>query len=137
VDHLRDTVVLNYRLVEKLGEGGFGAVFRARHEDLGRQVAIKVLRTDRASHPGVVERFLREARIICDIGHPAIVEIENAGRLPTGEPFYVMELVPGQSLAQRLTSRGPLSPRPRAAASAPSPASPSPSAARACARAAS
>jgi serine/threonine-protein kinase len=111
VDHLRDSVVLNYRLVEKLGEGGFGAVFRARHEDLGREVAIKVLRSDRASHPGVVERFLREARIICDIGHPAIVEIENAGRLPTGEPFYVMELVPGQSLAQRLTSRGPLSPR--------------------------
>ena len=111
MDHLCGATVLNYRLVEKLGAGGFGAVFRARHEDLGREVAIKVLRSERASNAGVVDRFLREAQLIYTIGHPAIVAIENAGRLPGGEPFYVMELVPGRSLAQRLVQAGPLSPR--------------------------
>ncbi|MBZ0237728.1 MAG: serine/threonine protein kinase, partial [Deltaproteobacteria bacterium] len=111
MDHLLGTVVLNYRLAEKLGEGGFGAVYRARHEDLGREVAIKVLRTDRASNADVVQRFLREAQVILAIGHPSIVEIENAGRLPGGEPFYVMELVPGMSLAQRLVRVGPLDAR--------------------------
>ena len=110
MDRYAGTVVLNYRLAEKLGEGGFGWVYRARHEDLGRDVAVKVLRPDRASDPGVVERFLREAKLICAIGHRSIVDIENAGRLPTGEPFYVMELVPGMSLAQWLRERGPLDP---------------------------
>jgi serine/threonine protein kinase len=108
LDHLLGTVVLNYRLAEKLGEGGFGAVYRARHEELGREVAIKVLRSDRAGNADVVQRFLREAQVILAIGHPSIVEIENAGRLPSGEPFYVMELVPGLSLAQRLVRIGPL-----------------------------
>jgi serine/threonine-protein kinase len=99
------TVVLNYRLVRKLGEGGFGAVFLAEHTELGRKVACKILHREFADQEEVVERFFREARSVCAIGHRAIVEIENFGRLPDGEPFYLMEYLAGESLSLRVKRR--------------------------------
>jgi serine/threonine-protein kinase len=101
--------VLNYRLGERIGEGGFGVVHRAVHTTLGRRAAVKILHAEFARHREVVERFLREARVVCQIEHPAIVEIQNSGRLPTGEPFYIMELVDGESLAAVVAATGPLS----------------------------
>ncbi|MCW5803141.1 MAG: serine/threonine protein kinase [Deltaproteobacteria bacterium] len=97
--------VLNYRLTEKLGEGGFGAVYLAEHVDLGRRAAIKILHPQYAREPSVVERFFREARAVCAIGHRAIVQIENFGTLPAGEPFYLMEYFPGRSLQQECKVR--------------------------------
>jgi len=99
------TVVLNYRLVRKLGEGGFGAVFLAEHTELGRKVACKILHREFADKADIVERFFREARSVCAIGHRAIVQIENFGRLPDGEPFYLMEYLSGESLADRIKRR--------------------------------
>jgi serine/threonine-protein kinase len=102
-------VILNYRLIRKLGAGGFGAVYEAEHEGIGRRAACKILHREFAGHDEVVERFFREARTVCAIGHPAIIEIENFGRLPTGEPFYLMELFSGRSLADRVHG-APLAP---------------------------
>ncbi len=103
------TVVLNYKLTKKLGEGGFGAVYLAEHTDLGRQVACKILHPQYSRDPSIVERFFREAKAVTAIGHKAIVAIENYGTLPAGEPFYLMEFFAGSSLddlasKHRLTS---------------------------------
>jgi|GEM_PF-543613 len=100
-------VVLNYRLERQLGAGGFGTVYLAEHVELGRKAACKILRRELVGHGDAVERFFREARAACAIGHRAIVEIENFGRLPDGEPFYLMAYVAGESLARRI-QRAPL-----------------------------
>src|SRR6185503_5313617 len=93
---------------ERLGEGSYGVVYRARHVDLDRDVAIKILRPEHSRDRAAVQRFLREARLVCAIGHPAIVQVENSGMLDD-EPFYVMELCNGRSLARAITDSGPLS----------------------------
>ncbi len=99
------TVVLNYKLTKKLGEGGFGAVYLAEQVDLGRRAAVKILHPQYAREPSVVERFFREARAVLEIGHRAIIGIENYGTLPAGEPFYLMEYFPGASLGQLSSER--------------------------------
>ncbi len=98
-------IALNYRLIKKLGEGGFGAVYLAEHVDLKRKVACKILHPQFARDPGQVERFFREARAVCDIGHPTIAAIENFGRLDAGEPFYLMEYFPGLPLGRLAAER--------------------------------
>jgi serine/threonine-protein kinase len=104
--HLGRTV-LGFRIEAPLGEGSFGIVYRAVHVDLGREVAIKILRPEHARDQNAVQRFLREAKLVCQLAHPNIVEVENAGMLDD-EPYYVMELVSGRSLAKRLAEDGPL-----------------------------
>ncbi len=96
------TVVLNYKLTQLLGEGGFGAVYLAEHQTLGRKAACKILHPQYARHPELVERFFREAKAVCAIGHRAIIDIENFGKLPGGEQFYLMEYFPGEALADRI-----------------------------------
>ncbi len=98
-------IALNYRLVRKLGEGGFGAVYLAEHVELGRRVACKILHPQFARDPSQVERFFREARAVCAIGHATIAAIENFGRLDAGEPFYLMEFFPGQPLSALAAAR--------------------------------
>jgi len=85
--------------------GAFGAVYLAEQLELGRQAACKILHPQFAREAALVDRFFREARAICEIGHRAIVTIENFGRLPSGEPFYLMELAPGRSLAALVATR--------------------------------
>ncbi len=108
MDPFEGKTALNYVIGSKLGEGAFGVVYRARHVDLGREVAIKILQSQHAAKPDLIERFLREARVVCEIGHPDIVTVENAGRLDSGEPFYLMELVEGRSLSRLVRDDGPL-----------------------------
>jgi len=97
-----------YRVTRLLGRGGMGAVWAAEHVRLpGRQVAVKVLLS-----PGVAEgepfaRFRREAEIASRLGHPNIVQVLDFNTLPAGEPYIVLELLEGETLAQRL-QRGPL-----------------------------
>jgi serine/threonine protein kinase len=91
-----------YRIVDQLGEGGMGAVFRAEHVHMKKMVALKVLLGELARHPEVVARFEREAVAAANIEHPNIVNATDFGKLPDGSFFLVMEYVPGRSLRMEL-----------------------------------
>jgi eukaryotic-like serine/threonine-protein kinase len=87
-----------YRLLELLGKGGMGYVFRAEHVKLGRQVALKLLRSDYASRRDAVMRFFQEARTVNRIRHRNIVEVTDFVELDDGTTFIIMELLTGASL---------------------------------------
>ena len=87
-----------YEVVELLSNGATADVCKVRHRVLGRQFALKVLRTECARDVEYSERLLREARALGALNHPNIVTITDCGRLPTGEPYFVMESVEGISL---------------------------------------
>ena len=95
-----------YRIIDKLGEGGMGVVYRAQDSTLQREVAIKVLRPEAGQHPDRVRRFSQEARAASALNHPNIITIHDAGEFDDG-PFLVMELVAGESL-RAVLRRGPL-----------------------------
>jgi hypothetical protein len=96
----------HYRLVEKIGEGGMGVVWRATDTTLGRDVAIKVLPTEFASDPERMARFEREARVLASLNHPGIAAVYGVGSAD-GVRFLAMEMVEGDDLAARL-SQGPM-----------------------------
>jgi serine/threonine-protein kinase len=100
-------VVGPYLLLEHLGKGGMGQVFRARHRVMNRLVALKVILPDRLDSPRAVERFLREAQAAACLSHPNIVVVHDAGQ--SGDTFFLaMELVEGTNLAEHLQDHGPL-----------------------------
>ncbi len=112
VDALSPGIVVagTYEVERLLGRGGMGEVWLARHQRLqGKQVAIKVLRTQGALPTEALARFKREAEIAVRLEHPNIVQVLDFNSLPSGEPFIVMELLKGESLGARL-KRGPLTP---------------------------
>ncbi len=97
-----------YRVVQKIGEGGMGEVLLARHTELDRNVAIKVLRADLAKDTGAVERFLREARAAARIESDHVVHVFDVERFVDGRPYIVMEYLEGEDLG-RIASRGAMS----------------------------
>jgi serine/threonine-protein kinase len=99
----------SYRIVRPLGSGAMGAVFEAVHEDLGRRVALKVLLDERATRTTARERFFREARAAARVRHPGVVQVHDMDVDAHGTPYLVMDLLVGETLAERLT-RGPLAP---------------------------
>jgi serine/threonine-protein kinase len=99
----------DYVIEREIGRGGMGIVYRARDVKLDRPVAVKVLPPHLADVADVRERFLREARTAARLTHPNIVPIHRADELG-GFVFFVMSLVEGESLAERLRARGRLSP---------------------------
>jgi hypothetical protein len=102
-----------YRIVAPLGSGGMATVHRARDERLERDVAIKVLLPNHAGDPATAARFEREARSLAAASHPSVVAVfdVDAGDAAAGrEPFFVMELCPGGSLAARIAGGRRLSP---------------------------
>src|SRR4051812_7173516 len=96
----------SYRVIRRLGAGGMGAVYVAVHEEIQRQVAIKVLRADLASDAAVARRFLNEARAANMVRHPGIVQITDTGQSEDGCPFIVMEYIEGVSLRTYLRAVG-------------------------------
>jgi serine/threonine-protein kinase len=96
-------------LLRKLGEGGMGVVWVAHSIALGVDVAIKLIRSDRVD-PDLASRMAREAQATARLGHPAIVRVYDHGTTASGEPYLVMELVEGETLAARLSRDGKLSP---------------------------
>ncbi|NUO52404.1 MAG: serine/threonine protein kinase, partial [Polyangiaceae bacterium] len=98
-----------YRLEAKLGEGGFGAVYRGVHPLIGKIAAVKVLHRAYSSNPQIVSRFIAEARAVNQIRHKNIIDIFAFGRVEDGRHFFVMELLEGESFEDFLRRRGRLS----------------------------
>ncbi len=91
-----------YRVDGILGRGGMGIILRARHLELQQDVAIKLMRTHLLERPGLVKRFRREAQAASCLTGEHIVRVHDVGALSSGEPYMVMQLLHGQSLAARL-----------------------------------
>lgn len=99
-----------YEVVARIGEGGMGTVYRARHVELGNELAIKVLAAGAATHPDAVERFVREARVVARLAHDNVVAVSDFGELPDGSLYFVMELVEGDSLREVIRRQAPMPP---------------------------
>jgi serine/threonine-protein kinase len=98
-----------YRLVRQIGEGGMGTVWEAEHVELGRHVAVKLLRADCATTGVLLARFRREAQIAGRLGHDNVCEVLDVGTAEGGEQFLVLPLLRGEPLSALIAREGPLS----------------------------
>jgi serine/threonine-protein kinase len=98
----------NYRILNKIGTGGMGAVYLAEHPLIGKRVALKVIHRELAGNHDVVSRFMQEARAVNKIGSEHIVEIHDFGVTPEGDHFFIMEYLEGKTLASILARGGPM-----------------------------
>ncbi len=105
-----DVIAGKYALQHVLGEGGMGTVWLARNEILEVDVAIKLLRSEFASHAEAGQRFLHEARATAKLKHPNIVQLHDFGTTHHGHAFMVMEFLSGSSLADVLETRPVIDP---------------------------
>jgi serine/threonine-protein kinase len=97
-----DLINGKYRLVRLIGDGGMGSVFEARHEYLGTTVALKFLHPELARRPGLVQRFLREARLSATIQSYHVAHVTDVDQASDGGAYLVMELLEGKSLMSLL-----------------------------------
>ena len=94
-----------YQVLGEIGRGGVGVVYKGRDQDLGRDVAMKVLRPEYASRPEILERFIEEAQIGGQLQHPGIVPVYELGLQHGERPYFAMKLVKGETLAVLLGRR--------------------------------
>ena len=97
-----------YTILARLGAGSMGTVYRAKQHAMGREVAIKILRGDKAADEGAKARFMREARANSLLASPNTVTVFDFGESESGEFYLAMELLDGESVGQRLTREGRL-----------------------------
>ncbi len=105
----RPTIAGEYMLKRLIASGGHGSVYEAEHRILGRRAAVKVLHAHLADQGEMLQRFVREARIVNQLRHPHVVDIYDFGMLGDGSPYYVMELLEGRTLSQLVQERGRMS----------------------------
>jgi serine/threonine-protein kinase len=103
------TLNSRYKLEKLVGEGGMGTVYLAKHIVIGKQVAVKILRSDLARNRDNVNRFLREAKAASKIGNPHIVDIFDFGELDDGSSYFVMEYISAKNLADIIDAEKRLS----------------------------
>ncbi|MBL8767519.1 MAG: protein kinase [Planctomycetes bacterium] len=96
-----------YKLLQRLGRGGMGTVYRALQLSLNREVALKILSPELSRDPAFVERFLKEARAAGQLNHPNIVQVYDVAQ-DSGLLFYAMEFVPGGTVEDKLNKDGPM-----------------------------
>ena len=97
-----------YKVIERLGQGGMGAVYRVEQVFIAKQYALKVLDSEQHSEIAV-RRFQQEAKAAASLCHPNLVQVHDFGLLDDGQPFLVMDCVEGITLSERLKENGPLS----------------------------
>src|SRR3954468_19202553 len=107
------TVIDRYTIVRRLGQGGMGTVYEARHAKLARRSAIKFLLPELAASADALRRFENEAKTAGGLEHPHLVAVTDFGRASDGAPYLVMEFLEGEDCAALLGRLGPL-PIPRA-----------------------
>jgi serine/threonine protein kinase len=104
-----DFVAGRYKLLRPIGDGAMGTVWAARHELLSRDFALKFARVPAKADPNVRARFQREAQLAGKLRHPNIVDVTDFGEVsPDGDFFLAMELLEGETLAERIEQRGPI-----------------------------
>ncbi|HMO91823.1 MAG TPA: serine/threonine-protein kinase [Pirellulaceae bacterium] len=108
-DEIESTDTPKYEILDELGRGGIGVVYRARQAGLNRTLAIKFLMSGARANSAEIARFRREALVLGRLDHPSIVRIHDAGER-AGVPFLAMEFVDGPSLSKRLAGE-PIAPR--------------------------
>jgi serine/threonine-protein kinase len=107
VGRAKDLTIGPYVILDRLGEGGMGMVYKARHQHMQRIVALKVIRKERLANPEAVERFYREVRAAAQLAHPNIVMAYDAGEA-CNTHYLSMEYVEGVDLARLVKEKGPL-----------------------------
>jgi serine/threonine-protein kinase len=100
-----EVIAGKYELVRQLGQGGMGSVWFAKNLDLESEVALKLIRAEVEAEEAD-ERLVKEARAAARLGHRAIVRVFDFGRTSQGDPFIVMELLSGETLAEAIAARG-------------------------------
>jgi serine/threonine protein kinase len=103
-----ETLDGRYFIQRKIGEGGMGVVYSARHAVIERPLAIKVLKREVMRDTATIKRFVQEARAASRIGHPNIVDVTDFGTTPDGMTYSVMEYVDGVTLAKAIRAEAPL-----------------------------
>src|SRR5215475_1425387 len=98
----RDSLVGAYRIVREIGRGGMATVYEARHTVLPRRAALKIMHGDLRRQPGMATRVVQEAAILDSVRHPGVVRVYDCNVLPDHRPWIAMELVEGDTLANRL-----------------------------------
>jgi serine/threonine protein kinase len=97
-----------YRIVERIGTGGMGSVYKAEQPSMGRLVAVKVLHPRFANREDLVSRFRREARAMSQLSHPNTARVYKFGQLDDGAAYFVMDYMEGKNLAHTVRSDGPM-----------------------------
>lgn len=101
-DPLIGSRIREYEILELIGEGGMGRVYRARHTILDEERAIKVIQSDIAGENKFVDRFIREAKILVKLRHPNLIQLHDFGNLSANSFFMVLEFVNGESVQERI-----------------------------------
>ncbi|MEZ6188089.1 MAG: serine/threonine-protein kinase, partial [Planctomycetota bacterium] len=105
-DHLIGMRIAGCLINGKIGQGGMGAIYKAHHEALQKEVVVKILPPDSAANPRTVERFFREARAAARLEHPNIVQVQDVGTTDRGLHYIVMQFIEGQNLEEKMQAEG-------------------------------